>query len=490
MVQTFIKIIVYLLLIGTSLFSIVLLYRGFSARKKPVPENWHKIPKLNDNLIQQGFTEFEKYLEEEKELLDNIYNDVLTEESFSFERYAKNNTSSPYVKDENLNASFQFSPKKEAIKGGILLVHGLKDSPYHLRTIGKFFSDNGYYVIGLRLPGHGTTPGALLNVHWKDWYAAVHFGAEMVLKKIEDVKDSKFYVGGFSTGGALTLRYVLEATGSQNSQVPDKLLLLSPAIGVSPLAEVTNWHKLISWIPYFERFKWLDIKPEYDPFKYNSFAKNAADQIFELTKENWDLIEEISKNKDRQKKLPPIYAFQSRVDATVKTNKLLEMYAKIASVESELFIFDINRKFELELDEKLKEGVLGKEIIKDIKAQVFIVSNKVKKDGNGYKSGIFIKANSQSAKEKLQLKKLMRVVDNLEWPANVFALSHICIPISPDDRYYGRKSILGGINIKGEHKIFLLGNDLARLTYNPFFDLLKTQIEINFLNFTGSEVIQ
>ena len=44
------------------------------------------------------------------------------------------------------------------------------------------------------------------------------------------------------------------------------LVLLSPAIAVSPLAIVTNLHSLISWMPYFEKFKWQSILPEVDPF--------------------------------------------------------------------------------------------------------------------------------------------------------------------------------------------------------------------------------
>ncbi len=91
-----------------------------------------------------------------------------------------------------MNASFEFSPDGKEIQGGILLVHGLTDSQYHLKTIGHLFADNGYYVIGLRLPGHGTVPGALLDVCWEDWYSAVQFGAWIVLNKIENVKNNKF----------------------------------------------------------------------------------------------------------------------------------------------------------------------------------------------------------------------------------------------------------------------------------------------------------
>jgi alpha-beta hydrolase superfamily lysophospholipase len=198
------------------------------------------IPDLEDNLTRASYNDFTEYLAAENQFLATIQNSVIINETTSFNRYARNNKSSPYVDSENLNASFEFVPDEEEIRGGVLLVHGLTDSPYHLKAIGEIFSENGFYVIGLRLPGHGTVPGGLLNVTWEDWYSAVKFGARMVLGKIENRKDSKFYVGGFSTGGALTLRYFLETSSEklkvstvEKHRVPDKLLLLSPAIALA-----------------------------------------------------------------------------------------------------------------------------------------------------------------------------------------------------------------------------------------------------------------
>jgi len=475
------------LLAGFVLFLAILIYLGVSARGKPEPQTWHRSPRWEDNLTQQKYGDFAEYLAKEKEYLDKIYAEVRIEKTAFYNKYAEDNLSSPYVNGNNLNASFEFLPKDEVIRGGILLVHGLTDSPYHLRSIGQLFADNGFYVISLRLPGHGTVPGALLNVSWKDWYAAVQFGAEKLMAKIENSKDYKFYVGGFSTGGALTLRYVLDAVSGQYPKVPDKLLLLSPAIAIDPFAEMIDWHKLISWMSYFEKFRWLDIKPEYDPFKYNSFAKNAADQIFDLTEANWDLIEGIAKDEERRKKLPPFYAFQSRVDATVKTDKLMEMFAKIASDKSELLIFDVNHLFEMAMSDELHTDFLESQLNKNIKARVMVVSNGIDGGGAGYEKSVSIETLHQAEGNISYLAQQKALLQNLEWPDNVFALSHVCIPISPEDPYYGRESVLGKINAKGEHKVLLLGDDLTRLRYNPFFALLKMQLEHGFLESNKAE---
>jgi len=482
------KIVGYSTLSVIVIFFTVLVYRGSSARKMPDLEPWHNIPQLEDNLTRASYNDFSEYLSAENQFLATIQNSVTIDETASFNRYARNNKSSPYVDGDNLNASFEFLPDEEEIKGGVLLVHGLTDSPYHLKAIGEIFFDNGFYVIGLRLPGHGTVPGGLLNVTWEDWYSAIKFGARMVLEKIKNRKDSKFYVGGFSTGGALTLRYFLETSSEklkdstvEKHRVPDKLLLLSPAIGVNPFAEILDWHQIISWMPWFKKYKWLEIGPEYDPFKYTSFAKNAGDQIYDLTKANQKLIEKIARNESIKEKLHPIFAFQSSVDATVKTDKLVDMYEKIASKESELFLFDINRLFETFLNDIVeKDSLLHSEKIKNMIAKVWVISNKPKAEDDEYETSVAIKLVSKLPESESQAEKEFGRLEELEWPENVFALSHVCIPISPDDLYYGRDSMLGGINAKGEKNVLLIADDLVRIRYNPFFQLIKECLEVSF----------
>ncbi|NIM14136.1 MAG: alpha/beta fold hydrolase [Candidatus Aminicenantes bacterium] len=411
-------------------------------------QKWYNPPTIKDNLTRNSCDTFSDYLAKEKEFLEKIYEEVKVEEGEGFNRYIRKNICSPYKDGNDLNSSFHLFPPDDNKKGGILLIHGLTDSPYHLKAIAEIFAENGYYVICLRLPGHGTTPGALLDVKWEDWYDAVKFVADMVRKEISKYKDKdpQFFVGGFSTGGALTLRYVLDTF---TSGAPDKLFLFSPAIGVSWFAEFADWHKLISWIPYFRKFKWKDIKPEYDPCKYNSFPKNAGDQIYELTKENKKLVKKLVSNSDNLQNKPLIYAFQSIVDATVSTEDLVDLMDKIGTEESELVLFDINRNFKDFINSEPADNLLD-EIKKrsDFKPRLIVVSNEGESDSE------------------------------LKWPEDVFALSHVCMPISPKDEYYGQDSILGTLNAKGEKDILVIDpSDLIRVRYNPFFSYIKTRIE-------------
>ena len=47
----------------------------------------------------------------------------------------------------------------------------------------------------------------------------------------------------------------------------DRLVLLSPMIGVSPFARFAWMMSVFGWVPYFEQSRWLDVLPEYLPFK-------------------------------------------------------------------------------------------------------------------------------------------------------------------------------------------------------------------------------
>ena len=62
--------------------------------------------------------------------------------------------------------------------GGALLVHGLTDSPYSMRAHRRAAARRGATTrSSLRMQGHGTVPGGLVNTIWEDWSAAVRMGA-------------------------------------------------------------------------------------------------------------------------------------------------------------------------------------------------------------------------------------------------------------------------------------------------------------------------
>lgn len=255
---------------------------------------------------EKEFTDYlrsvEKLISEENDKSNNIVTDA----------NGKTETVLDLIKPfEWKNADFDNCSKENKI--GVLLIHGLTDTPFLMRDIGSHLIKNNCILVrSILLPGHGTKPGHLLKVESGEWDNAAKFG----VKSFEDVV-TQIYIVGFSTGGGLAINYALENQNYQNSTRLHGLILFSPAIELSVglLAAFADWHKVYSWA--YERGKWIDVAPDEDFAKYESFAKNAGDQVYEVTK----------KRKSYTSKLQvPVFIAISADDSTIKPSGTISYF--------------------------------------------------------------------------------------------------------------------------------------------------------------------
>ncbi|WP_110875752.1 alpha/beta hydrolase [Franconibacter helveticus] len=117
------------------------------------------------------------------------------------------------------NTPQEWRPAAARPEKGILLIHGLGDSPGSFSDIGPALARKGFLVRTLLLPGHGTRPGDLLYVSVDAWRRVLR---EQVAILARDA--GKLYIGGFSTGGNLALEYAMTHPDVQG------VALFSPAI--------------------------------------------------------------------------------------------------------------------------------------------------------------------------------------------------------------------------------------------------------------------
>ena len=199
-------------------------------------------------------------------------------------------------------------------KGAAVMLHGLSDAPYSLDAVGRLLHERGFHVVWLRLPGHGTHPGALRRVDWEDWMAATALALSHAASR---APGKPLYVAGYSTGAPLALLHVLRAiedSVADDADAPPAVLPGDRRVRTSRRSPTSRRSSRLC--PASRRRRGSTCMPEYDPYKYNSFPVNAGLQIWSLTRA---LEKAMAKAQAEGKldRMPPVTAFQSLVDSTI-----------------------------------------------------------------------------------------------------------------------------------------------------------------------------
>ena len=153
------------------------------------------------------------------------------------------------------------------INKGVLLVHGLGDSPWSFVDIGKHLADRGYLVRTVLLPGHGTKPEDMIGADIADWRQLVNEQVALLRAEVGEV-----YLGGFSTGANLVLEYALD-----NDEAVNGLLLFSPAFKSSMAMDwATPWlAKVRTWLIAPDA-----MSQQQTPVRYMNVPSNGFAQFY------------------------------------------------------------------------------------------------------------------------------------------------------------------------------------------------------------------
>jgi alpha-beta hydrolase superfamily lysophospholipase len=446
----------------------------FLLTKKDTLQIWHTVY-LDEEFEEGGdVTDFAGYLELEerlfKQLDEEIYAKTEPGDINTINRYQRGSRVDSTSWKTNWNRTFVLPAAGEP-RAGVLLLHGMSDSPYSMRALGQSLHAAGATVIGLRIPGHGTIPSGLVRTTWEDMAAAVRLTVRHLR---ETIGEKPLYLVGYSNGGALTVEYALARIEDPTLPAVDGLALLSPEIGVSPAAALAVWQgRLGRWFGY-EKLAYTGVGLEYDPYKYISFATNAGDQAHRITVE---IDEKISRLAEAGKldALPPILAFQSAVDATVSTPALVSrLFARLPERGHELVLFDINRmvgiEYVLTKDPREELGAL----LLDAKPTftLAVVSNRGEEGAEAAEVRMQVRRAGTRALETRDL--------DLSWPNDMFSLSHVALPFPESDLLYGSgkgKITLGNLAFRGERgAIRVPATDMLRQRWNPFYSLIEQRI--------------
>jgi alpha-beta hydrolase superfamily lysophospholipase len=409
------------------------------------------------------------------ELRQRIYSATDGGDASPFNRYSSGSRADPARLPTDWNRSFHRLPAPgTASRGAALLLHGLTDSPYSLRSIADHLAAQGFEVFALRLPGHGTAPSGLLTFQIEDMQAAVRLAMRDLRRR--GAPDRPIYLVGYSNGGALAVDYTLAVLDGEPLPKPAGLVLVSPAIGVSRLAIVGRVKTGLSSVPGFERAAWETLQLEFDPFKYTSFSFHAAGETFRLTRRVANSLERLAAD-GAIEGFPPMLVFLSTVDSTVHADAVTEVLLdRLAPRGHELVLFDVNRYSAVQSLLVRDPGPLTKSLLA--------------KPRRPY--GLTVITNG--APDTLQVQELRARAGTsepatrplaLEWPANVFSVSHVALTFPPDDPLYGYAAPadadhvqLGRIEIHGENGVLKVPMwALTRQRSNPFHAYLLERLD-------------
>ncbi len=443
----------------------------------PALEPWHEFVPAEPNAAALDRMDWNDYLRAEAGVFAAVRSAVTdrleARNRTADDRYFAASPVYPGSFAQDWNRSYVLEPEAPP-KGAVVLLHGLTDSPYSLRHIAQRYRALGYVAIGLRTPDHGTVPAALTAAVWEDWLAATRLAIREARRRVGP--SAPLHLVGYSAGGALALKYAMDAIEDPQLTRPDRIVLISPMIGISSFARFAGLAGLPALLPPFAKAAWLSVVPEFNPFKYNSFPVNAARQAYRLTVALQTQIQRLAQE-GRLGRLAPVLTFQSAMDFTVSARAVVaSLYALLPENGSELVLFDLNRS--------TKFGPLLRRVFAAATSKMLPDaprSWRLSLITNTEDDPAMLERVTEAGATAEQSRRL-----GIDYPRDVYSLSHVALPFPPDDALYGPVPDpaenfgvnLGAVAARGEVGVLIVSLDsLTRISWNPFFGYLLGRIE-------------
>ncbi len=465
------------LVLGASLLTL-LGVRAWNAHRAPDLDLWHTYVPEELTGKDIAATDWKGYLAAEDRIFAEVraeVTDQLPEEARTpSNRYFAGSPIYPGRFATDWNRSYVLEPLGPPV-GAVVFLHGLTDSPYSLRHIARSYRDRGFVAVAPRLPAHGTVPAALAEVEWEDWSEATRLAVREARRRAGP--GTPLHLVGFSNGGALAMKYALDAIGDERLEQADRIVLIAPMIGITSFARFAGVFGWPAVLPAFAKAAWLGVVPEFNPFKYNSFPVNGARQSSLLTRALQRRLNQYARD-GRLQALPPVQTFQSLVDFTVSTRAVVTaLYANLPANGSELVLFDLNRN--ARLGPLLRPGTNS------------LLARTLPPPPRSYRTTVITNASTGSDEIVERVTEAGATTEQvqtlgLRYPLGVFSLSHLALPFPVSDPLYGMQPDdsedfgvqLGALAMRGERGILIVSQDsLTRIASNPFFPYLLERIE-------------
>lgn len=188
-------------------------------------------------------------------------------------------------------------------EAAVLLVHGFSATPWEMRALGEHLAKAGFTVLGVRLPGHGTTPEDLAGTSYRQWLQSVADGFALLKGQ-----GKRIYGVGQSAGALLLLCLArhLPLAG---------LVLFSPFLRLRhPLAPMAGL------LRYLHPFQHRQIEPHLAPYYYNRRPLVAVAQLMAL-------LRQVRRSLPRV--VTPVLLLSAAGDRTADPDSAIELFCQL-----------------------------------------------------------------------------------------------------------------------------------------------------------------
>ena len=471
-----ISILKFALVAALALLAAVFVVRAVQAMRGPSLELWHThvpdepSPGQIDGMDWKAWTarEAATFAEVKAEVVDKLPESQRRPQN----RYWSGAPMHPASLPRDWNRSFELAPAA-APAGVAVLLHGLTDAPYSLRHVALDYQANGWAVVAVRLPGHGTVPAGLTKASVEQWEAATRLAVREAMRV---APGKPIHLVGYSNGAALAVAHSLDALRDPSLGQAQQIVLISPMVGLTPFARFTGLAGMPAIFPAFVSAAWLDVIPEYNPFKYNSFPVRAGAEAHRLTQVLAEKMER-AKADGSIARMPPVLAFQSAVDSTVSAPAVVAgLFDHLPANRSELVLFDVNHAAYV--------GPLVRPSAKQA------LEGLLPRSARRYAISVITNA-APGSQETVERHFPAGQTGSTDTPMPVpyrrdfFSLGHIALPFPLSDGLYGANPdpadvqgvSLGALATRGENGVLSISPAaLARVSSNPFFPWMLVQI--------------
>ncbi len=188
---------------------------------------------------------------------------------------------------------------------GVLLVHGFTASPREMEPLAQFLTGLGFTTMGVRLPGHGTSPEDLAMRHQEEWQQAVEEGYLLLRQHTR-----KIFGVGLSTGALLLVALAAR-------QPLQGMILLSPFLRVK--------HRLApaaGLLRFIRKHQSRPVAPELAATYYDRRPLHGVHQINRLCRQVRRLAGQVT---------APALLVNGTGDQTVRVDSSLDLFHLLPS---------------------------------------------------------------------------------------------------------------------------------------------------------------